>query len=304
MNNLPPIHVLFIDDETDVRIALKGAAALKNVILRDFSSLEEGLTELKINPKIKFVILDAKGYINQSQVKGTESDSFALAAHRRIEELAREENRYLPYCFYTGHSDLKTTWTDSGEFKVFDKTEDNVVDLLFGHIWNSYLNSEEGMFRIQYSDLFQAIDLIGDVHITSDLIALLRGLINPDYGSIQAERTSICNTVRRIQEAIYKSLNAKNSAVVKNSHFHPNTMIKFNDVKKHLSGNQVGHMPTTTQFQNSLMEDISQTIYWGCGKYLHFNRNETYFPSRYGLRALILGVFEQLIWFKDIYTRI
>lgn len=304
MTNQPTIEVLFIDDEQNVREALEGAAAHRNIILHTHSNLDEAIGHLRTNHNIVFVILDAKGFINQGQVKGTESDRFAVAAFRKVEELAREQNRYLPFCFYTGHSDLKDMWSGASGLTVFDKTEDDINDKMFTHIWETFNNSEEGKLRFAYPQLFEAIDLIGHPNIKEDLKSLLIGLENPEWGEVHNERTFMCNTVRRIQEAIYKSLNSKNAQVVKNEHFYQNGMIKFNEVKKHLSGNQVNFAPTTTEYQISLIENMAQTIYWGCGRYLHFDNNEKYYPSFFGTRALIYSVFELLIWFKGLYKNI
>lgn len=309
MTDQQVIEVLFIDDEQNVREALEGAAAYKNIILHTHSNLDEGIGHLRTNHNIVFVILDAKGFINQGQVKGTESDRFAVAASRKVEELAREQNRYLPFCFYTGHSDLKDMWSGASGLTVFDKTEDDVNDKMFTHIWETFNNSEQGKLRFAYPQLFEAIDLIRHPNIKSDLISLLLGLDKSDWGGTHDERTVICETVRRIQEAIYKSLNQKNANVVKNEHFQNNGMIKFGLVLKHLSGNKrdVGQnnwQPSSSVYQNQFIEYISNMIYWNCGQYIHFNPNEAYYPSTFGSKTLIYGVFELLIWFKELYKKI
>jgi hypothetical protein len=308
MTNQQFIEVLFIDDEQNVREALEGAAAYKNIILHTHSNLDEGIAYLRTNYNIVFVILDAKGFINQGQVKGTENDSFAVAASRRVEDLAKEQNRYLPFCFYTGHSDLKATWKGAGGFVVFDKTEDDVNDKMFTHIWETFNNSEEGKLRFAYPQLFEAIDLIGHPHIKSDLTSLLLELDKVDWGNTHEERKVICETVRRIQEAIYKSLNQKNATVVKNDFFQSNGMIKFHPVLKYLSGytkNQWDRWElTSTIHQNQFIEYVSNMIYWNCGQYIHFNPNEAYYPSTFGTKTLIYGVFELLIWFKELHKKI
>lgn len=298
-----PIQVLFLDDESDIRSSMQADAAKKRIILKCFSSLEEGLNELNKNWSIRFVILDAKGFIHPNQVKGTENDSFALRAHRELDKIIKTQNRYLPYCFFTGHSDLRSTYADVDDFVVFDKNATGVREKLFDHIWNSFHNSEEGMMRNKFSELFEATDLINHSDATKGLISLLKCIESNDYGSMITNLKGTFSEVRSLQELIYKALNIKSESIVPSRLFKTDSMITFGQANRHLSGNKdSNYKPTTKVYQNQLIENVSLAIYWGTAEYIHSDLRRNYTPSIYGIKALIYSVFELLLWFKSLHS--
>lgn len=289
------IQALFLDDESDIRTSMQADAAKKRIILKCFSSLEEGLEELNKNWSIRFVILDAKGFIRPDQVKGTENDSFALKAHRALDKLSKAQNRFLPYCYFTGHSDLRSMYADVDDFVVFDKNDTGVREKLFNHIWDTFHNSEEGILRKNYSELFEATDLINHPDATKGLISLLKCIQSNDYTSMANNLKGIFGEVRSLQELIYKALSQKDNTVIPNSYFRANGMIDFNQTKKHLTANN---------YQGQFIENITNATYWATGEYIHASLQRSYIPSVFGINALIYSVFELLIWFKSLYTSI
>lgn len=304
MTNNKPIEVLFLDDEGDLRSSMQGYAAEKNIFLKCFSSLQEGLEELDRNHNIRFVILDAKGFLRPDQVKGTENDSFALSASRELDKLSFTQNRYLPYCYFTGHSDLRATYEGVKDFIVFDKNDNGVRDKLFDHVWEVINNSEEGNFRRQYRELFEAVDLINHADATKGLITLLKYMQEDDYTSMNNNIKGIFSEVRSLQELIYKALNKRKKGVFPDRLFKSNGMIEFNPTRKHLSGNKDhSFKPTTTQYQNQFIDNVATAIYWGTGEYIHSDLQRDYIPSRFGIKALIYSVFELMIWFKQLYSK-
>ena len=94
-----PINVLFIDDDAAVRDSLYTEAKRRQILIKGVDNLDDGLLEIRNNPRIKFIILDGKAYRHRGQVKGTEGGNFAVKAISDIPRLGTELNRQLPFCF-------------------------------------------------------------------------------------------------------------------------------------------------------------------------------------------------------------
>lgn len=299
---IKPINVLFIDDDAAVRDSLYTEAKRRQILIRGVDNLDDGLLEIRNNPRIKFIILDGKAYRHRGQVKGTESGNFAVKAVQDIPRLGSELNRYLPFCFFTGFADLAGDLSGA-DHKVINKNEVNASNKLFDYIWQTYHGSEEAKLRDNYHDLFSAVELMNSLEAEDILINLLKSnekLQATDYKSILVN-------ARSLQELIYKAVHSKNQSVIGEEHFKNDGMVDFTVVKKQLSGNkdrENKYRPTTAVYQNSAVEHLTNSIYRGCGEYIHSDLQRDYYLSRYGLVSLINGVFEQLIWFKQLHPTI
>ena len=233
-------------------------------------------------------------------MKGTEGGNFAVKAVQDIPRLGKELNRYLPFCFFTGFADLAGDLSGA-DHKVINKNEVNASSKLFDYIWQTYSESEEAKLKDNYNDLFYAVELMNSQEAENVLIQLLKSVEKlqvEDYKSI------LVNT-RSLQELVYKAIHQKNPSVVETRHFKSNGMIEFSSVKRHLSGNKGSDFkPTSQAYQNSAIENLTNSIYWSCGEYIHSDLQRDYYLSRYGLLSLVNGVFEQLMWFKQLHEKI
>ncbi|WP_138994896.1 hypothetical protein [Larkinella sp. C7] len=297
-----PINVLFIDDESAVRDSLYTEAKRRQILIKGVDNLDDGLLEIRNNPRIKFIILDGKAYRHRGQVKGTEGGNFAVKAVQDIPRLGHELNRYLPFCFYTGFADLAGDLSGA-DHKVINKNEVNASTKLFDYIWQTYYDSEEAKLRNSYNDLFEAVELMKSQEAEEVLIKLLKSnekLQVADYKSILVN-------VRSLQELVYKAIYSKNQSVIGDHHFKNDGMVDFTAVKKQLSGNKnkdKDYKPDTQVYQNSTIEHLTTSIYRGCGEYIHADLRRDYYLSQYGLSSLVNGVFEQLMWFRQLYPTI
>ncbi|MBD2757116.1 hypothetical protein [Spirosoma validum] len=201
MNIDKPINVLFIDDDVNVRESLIGEARRKRILIRGVDNLDDGILELRSNNRIKFIILDGKGFRRRGQVKGTESSSFAIKAAQEIPRLAKELDRYLPFCFFTGFADLASDLSGADHI-VIDKNEENATEKLFEHIWRTYQNSDEGRLKQQYEPLFNSIDILSNSQAEHDLITFLT-----EKDARQGNRLKhTARLIRPIMEAIFAKI--------------------------------------------------------------------------------------------------
>lgn len=194
-----PINVLFIDDDSNVRDALITEARREQILIKGVDNLDDGLKILRESDRIKFVILDAKAYQRPGQVKGTESTSFVYKAIEALPRLGSELNRHIPYCFFTGFSDIANDLRGADHI-VIDKNEENATKKLFEFIWETYKDSKEGYLRQKYATQFDAIDLLNSTQAEQDLIALLfeKEGTTREVNFIQASRH-----IRPIMEAVF-----------------------------------------------------------------------------------------------------
>ncbi|MDO1450353.1 hypothetical protein Q0590_29020 [Rhodocytophaga aerolata] len=84
-----PINVLFIDDEKDDMQDFMLAANQARVIIEPYSNIEEGFAALEDKLyKFDAVILDAQGFIDDSQTKGTENFKSLLKGQKKLKEIS------------------------------------------------------------------------------------------------------------------------------------------------------------------------------------------------------------------------
>ncbi|MBK6990045.1 MAG: hypothetical protein IPH33_18430 [Bacteroidetes bacterium] len=99
------IEVLLIDDEDNFRSSFILDAKSHRILIKGYNNLESALECLEENKKIKFVILDAKCFVNENQKTGEEDVEFLMYAPRAIEKIQQQQNRLIPMCIYTGYSE-------------------------------------------------------------------------------------------------------------------------------------------------------------------------------------------------------
>ncbi len=148
-----PIRVLIIDDDADYTKQLTIPAAKRQILLKSATNWQQGFDIIKGDNLIRFIILDARCFINETQVAGTESERFLITAIDELKEWQRSNGRFIPFCINTGYADSKKMFDH--QYNVFSK--DDNVEVLLNYVWDEYQKSGIGQFSSQYPEPFEFV---------------------------------------------------------------------------------------------------------------------------------------------------
>jgi hypothetical protein len=180
---------------------------------------------------------------------------------------------------------------------VFLKTPQD-LEKLYLELADCIANSETLRIKRENLDVFQVFES-GKMNGPAEqlLLQILKdGPAEKEFGKFKG----ILANVRSMQEAIYKSIHARNTAVVPANLFRPNGMIKFNELMVHLNGYpDRSYRPTRNVYQNPTVSQLANSLYWSCGEYIHEDPNRTYFISDYTVKSLINNLMELILWSKQ-----
>ena len=181
--------------------------------------------------------------------------------------------------------------------RMYLKTPDD-QERLIAALEECINNSKIYKIKIAYEpvfEVFQQSKMNNSAELTL-LKIIEEGLLEKSFINFKA----ILVNVRALQENIYKSINARNNTVVPDRMFRSNGMIKFNDLMKHLNGNVVPPAaPNRPVYQNPTIFNLSNSLYWSCGEYIHDDINRSYMISEYSVKSLIYNLMELIIWSKQ-----
>ena len=148
-----PIRVLIIDDDADYTKQLTIPAAKRQILLKSATNWQQGFDIIKGDNLIRFIILDARCFINETQVAGTESERFLITAIDELKEWQRSNGRFIPFCINTGYADSKKMFDQ--QYNVFSK--DDNFEVLLNYVWDEYQKSGIGQFSSQYPEPFEFV---------------------------------------------------------------------------------------------------------------------------------------------------
>lgn len=200
-NDIMMYNILWIDDDHEKMLGLKGRAKMANITLNGFKSKESGMEELKKNyQNYDGVLLDAKFLESDSDVEGSEDTLFI---HR-----TRDEIRDLPKKFeifvLTGQAEA----FDSSEFKksfqnVYVKGSDESINKLFTDLKAAADRQQDTQLRHKFPEVFKILDekCIGSKH-SDTLLSVLKSLSDDSLAGVDEDFTSI----RMVLETIFKRL--------------------------------------------------------------------------------------------------
>lgn len=284
--------IILIDDNNDFIRDFTNEAFAKGITVASKNSLE-GLKQLlpAYQHKYAAVVLDIKCLLQDSQAK--EDSSFIGSALTYLNSTVPLFPRFILTGDESEFHSLKKYHADE---KMFIKKPDD-QEKLFEELLFCVQNADTLKMKREYSSVFEVFQS-GKMNDASEqqLLRILKdGLIEKDFGKFKG----ILADIRSFQEAIYKSINGRNKAVVPDNMFRQNGMIKFNDLMKHLSG---GAIPPTSAITNiyqvPTIYQLANSLYWSSGEYIHEDPNRNYFISEYTLKSLIYNVLELAIWSK------
>jgi cold shock CspA family protein len=145
-------NILWIDDEHETLTGTKGRAKRNGINLIPFKSLNSGMDELERNyPYYDGVLLDAKFFENEDDIKGSE-DTYNV--HRAKERLLQLKKKFVVFVL-TGQSEAYEDKTFKKAFtKVYKKGSDNEMDRLFSDIKLAASTQEDTQIRHSYKRVF------------------------------------------------------------------------------------------------------------------------------------------------------
>lgn len=145
-------NILWIDDEHEMLTGIKGRAKRNGINLMPFKSLNSGIDELERNyPFYDGVLLDAKFFENEDDVKGTE-DTYNV--HRAKERLLQIKKKFEVFVL-TGQAEAYEDKTFKKAFtKVYRKGSDEEIDRLFSDIKVAAATQEDTQIRHNYKRVF------------------------------------------------------------------------------------------------------------------------------------------------------
>lgn len=286
-------NIILIDDKQSYIDSFVVEARAKNIKVSPANSLD-GLKKIipKFSHNFACVVLDIKCLLTDDQPK--EDASFIGDAMQYLDMNSPGFPRFILTGDQSEFDKLKGFYPKE---KMYLKTPEDQARL-FIDLTECIAQSEILKIKTGNNSVFE-IFRQGKMDNAAELLlikVIKTGLIEKNFVNFR----SILAEVRSLQENIYKSINSRNNNVVPDNMFRANGMIKFNDLMKHLSGNVVPPaMPTRTVYQNPTIYQLSNSLYWSCGEYIHDDPNRTYFISDYTIKSLINNLLELIIWSKQ-----
>src|SRR5690606_18643107 len=166
-------NILWIDDEHETLTGTKGRAKRNGINLIPFKSLNSGMDELERNyPFYDGVLLDAKFFENEDDIKGTE-DTYNV--HRAKEQLLQLKKKFEIFVL-TGQAEAYEDKTFKKSFtKVYKKGSDDEIDRLFVDIIKAASSQTDTQLRHSYRRVFDVCTekYVGE-YAGQDLLNLLK----------------------------------------------------------------------------------------------------------------------------------
>jgi hypothetical protein len=284
-------NILLIDDDDQFKTSFQmdtQSRGIKLIHRKSLTGLQEVMSEH--HKKITAIVLDIKCLITDSQPK--ESEDFIGAATKYLDENFPK----FPRLILTGDDDAFDGYRKFFAFEnIYKKTPDGITDAL-NKLDFFISNSDVLHIKRAHADVFALFDQGlysgGD---EASLVRVLKSLDEKDYSKFRGVMTN----VRALQETVYKAINAKSKAVVPDSKFKSNGMIKFNDLMRHLDGHpDSSFKPTTKVYHNQSISNMTKSLYWVCGSLVHADPSEKYFVSNYTVKSMIYSLLEVILWSK------
>jgi len=195
-------NILWIDDEHETLTGTKGRAKRNGINLIPFKSLNSGMNELERNyPLYDGVLLDAKFFENEDDVKGSE-DTYNV--HRAKERLLQLKKKFEIFVL-TGQAEAYEDKTFNKAFaKVYKKGSDKEIDRLFSDIKAAAATQEDTQIRYNYKRVFDVCTekYIGEL-AGQDILNLLK--VN-DETNIDNH----FNSIRKVIEDLFIAFNKYN----------------------------------------------------------------------------------------------
>lgn len=291
-------NILWIDDEHDGMSGFKGNAKLNDIILLPFKSLNKGISELKKNYTIyDGVLLDAKFFENEDDIKGSEDTEFV---HRAKEQLIQLPKNFEIFVL-TAQAEAFDDKTFNKAFKkVYRKGIEEDVERLFLDIKYAADQMPDTQIRHEFSRVFAVFTekYIGS-NGNKDLLSILR----KENVEKPFENDNIYFLpLRLIMEDIFKAFNQFG--------FLPDIFVKpevaFSESADFLAGKiEKGYQLFSPIFPN-IITRYFDNILKVCNPAAHRSEIDAFIRERnssYSLLSTTYQMLDVLLWIKDFFDQ-
>ncbi len=290
-------NILWIDDEHESLSGTKGRAKRNGINLFPYKSLNSGMAELERNfPFYDGVLLDAKFFENEDDVKGSE-DTYNV--HRAKERLLQLKKKFEVFVL-TGQAEAYEDRTFKKAFtNVYKKGSDEDIERLFADIKLAAEKQEDTQIRHEYKRVFEVCTerYIGEL-ASQDILNLLK----------VKDETNIGNHLNNIRKIVEDLFNAFNKFDLLPSDF-VKPVVALNESSKFLAGKSSDgtffhekgyqhledtHLPMqiASMLRNILM--VTQAGSHRSDIDIHVNSIKTNFL----FKSVFFQLLDVLIWFK------
>lgn len=287
--------IILIDDNNDFIRDFTNEAFAKGITVSSKNSLK-GLMGLlpKLAHKYAAVVLDIKCLLEDNQAK--ENASFITAALKYLDSQIPGFPRFILTGDESEFDTLKRYYTDE---KMFIKKPDDQEKLL-DELLLCVQNAEPLRIRRENVEVFDAFER---TLLPANKEAMVINIIKRYNEKNSANFRGVIGDVREVHEEVYKSINARNKAVVPDRFINANGSPSFSgDFYKYLLGNpdhRNSFLPTTPVYQDSTISSHTKLIHSACSEYLHGTSRTGYIISSYTIKSLINSLMELIIWAKQ-----
>ncbi len=290
-------NILWIDDEHEKLSGTKGRAKRNGVNLIPFKSLNSGMDELERNyPFYDGVLLDAKFFENENDVKGSE-DTYNV--HRAKERLLQLKKNFEVFVL-TGQAEAYEDKTFKKAFtKVYKKGSDDEIDRLFADIKLAAATQEDTQIRHAYKRVFDVCTekYIGEL-AGQDMLNLLK--VNNE-----SNIDSHFNAIRKIVEDLFRAFSMFRLLPIE----FVTPVVALNESSKFLAGKgadgslftekgyqhlEETHLPQQIAFYLRSILSVTQAGSHRSGIDLHVKTIKT----PYLLKSVFFQLLDVLAWFK------
>lgn len=296
--------ILWFDDEHETLEDIKENCLLEDIQLIGFSNAEDGIKILN-EDHLRFdgILLDGMFFSTPEQ-SGDPNDSAFGEVAITLSNL-QAQGVILPWFVYSGQKnfvkerskliDYLTTQAYANG-KVFDKSNDEDFIELCAEIKKAADLQPLTQARHKNPELMEIFEL---GHLPDSVEENVLDLLIKPLPNSNSELKAILTNIRSIHESCLVKL--ESIRVLDRS------LRSFNSKLNHLSGNPTrdnGWNPTSEVYQTKEIKNLHEWIYYTCGTYLHYLEDQHYdgyMISNYAAESLRTGLFEILLWFKDIY---
>lgn len=290
-------NILWIDDEHETLTGTKGRAKRNGIQLVPFKSLNAGMSELERNyPFYDGVLLDAKFFENEDDIKGSEDTD---NVHRAKEQLLQLKKKFEIFVL-TGQAEAYEDSTFNKAFKkVYKKGSDEDIQRLFEDIKTAAANQQDTQLRHTYKCVFSLCNekYIGEL-AGQDILSLLK--LN-DGTNIDDH----FNKIRKIVEDLFMAFAKFN--LLPNEFITPS--VSLNEASKFLAGkNSDGAFFSEKGYQHQEETHLPKQIAYYLRSILsvtqagsHRSEIDVFVKSiktSFLLKSVFFQLLDVLVWFK------
>ncbi|MHA8066950.1 hypothetical protein V7S76_09730 [Aquirufa sp. ROCK2-A2] len=286
-------NILWIDDEHEMLTGLKGRAKYNGINLVPFKSLNSGMNELERNFTFyDGVLLDAKFFENEDDVKGSEDTSNVHRAKDRLLQLKKKFEVFV----LTGQAEAYENKEFQKAFtKVYSKGSDQEIESLFSDIKVASATQEDTQIRHKYHRVFDVCveKYIGE-NAYHDLLSILK---KENFEYAFTDPNLYFNLLRKIMDDLFIALNRYGLM--------PDVFVKpsvaLNESSKFLSGIVEKGYKLEAPIFPKVVSDHVRSILAVCQPAAHRSEIDSFITevnSPYLLLSVTYQVLDVLLWFK------